>query len=206
MSCQTNTEAQNMRDREIMSEIEKAQKEMIDASIPSESMLQNGGANPKIVHAITIVFYAIVYGGSFTLVSLLIKKPDFSLWLANTINCEPGTLAAFVTDIGAIFTSIPSCADKDLLIAQAKVNIINWMKMTFGTSILGYSIIYYRVNSMLDTGTCDLFNIFAVPPPAAVVVPPGGSGKKYRKLRQQTKNNNLKSLRNKKLRSRKNKK
>lgn len=201
MSCQTNTEAQNMRDREIMSEIEKAQKE-IDASIPSESMLQNGGANPKIVHAITAAVYAVVLGGSYSFISVLLDKPDIVTALGKLPKCSTGSSGAVFTDLVALVSPTTiDCAQRELLIAQTKVNLMSWIRVSFGTSVLAYNMLYQHINNMLDTGTCDLFNNVAAP-----VAAPGGSGKKYRKLRQQTKNNNLKSLRNKKLRSRKNKK
>jgi len=215
MSCQKNTEAQNMRDREIMSEIEKAQKEMIDASIPSESMPQNGGANSKIVHAITAVIYTVIAGGSYSIITVLLDKPDFVTALGKIPKCVPGSLGAVFTDLvsflplGNLGSPITiDCAQRELLIAQTKVNLLLWVKAIMGTTVISsYIYIYKCVNDMLDTGTCDLFGAaLGAAPVVAPVAAPGGSGKKYRKLRQQTKNNNLKSLRNKKLRSRKNKK
>jgi hypothetical protein len=202
MSCQTNTEAQNMRDREIMFDIEKAQKEMIDASILSESMLQNGGANSKIVHAITAVIYAVIAGGSYSFITVLLDKPDFVTALGKIPKCVPGSLGAVFTDLVSLGSPTTiDCAQRELLIAQTKVTFLFWLKAGMGTTVFAsYNYIYELINNMLDTGTCDLFNNVVAP------VAPGGSGKKYRKLRQQTKNNNLKSLRNKKLRSRKNKK
>jgi hypothetical protein len=116
MSCQTNTEAQNMRDREIMFDIEKAQKEMIDASILSESMLQNGGANSKIVHAITAVIYAVIAGGSYSFITVLLDKPDFVTALGKIPKCVPGSLGAVFTDLVSLGSPTTiDCAQRELL-------------------------------------------------------------------------------------------